>query len=156
MKKELKTGFIRHKIFDSWYYSLYVNGVKTNIYYPEKESDFFICSKEKAEAEKQMIDSGDIFPQDGNFENFDVCGTFYANLQDAKEVDFNGEFFNSIYHSSGSDYSTKEKRDTEMAKIKKETAYWTQWTKKISKNGYQLLSNIGVKFGDCGYTVFFY
>lgn len=152
----LQAEFIKHKIFQSVYYSLFVNGVKTNIYYPEKESTFFICSKEKAEAEAELIRTEQVYPHDGNYENFDICGTFYANLQDAKITDQDGNFWNCLYRVSGSDYTDPATQEKELQEIKKQIAYWTQWTKRIDKATGKLLHNIGVKFYPFGYNVFYY
>ena len=154
--EQIKAEFKRHKVFNSWYYSLFVNGVKTNIYYPEIPSTFFICSKEKAEAEAELIRTGQIFPADGNYENFDICGTFYANLQDAKKVEFDGTFLNFLYHKSGSDYTDPQTQEQELIEIRKNIAYWSQWTKRIDKETGKLLNNIGVKFHPYGYGVFYY
>lgn len=152
----MQTEFKSHKIGTAIYYSLFVNGVKTNVYYPEKESTFFICSKEKAEAEAELIRTGQIYPQDGNYDNFDICATFYANLQDAKKVDQAGKFGNYIFHRSGKDYTTEAAQEAALTEIRKETAYWSQWTKRIDKDNGKLLNNVGVQFGSNGYSVFYY
>ena len=152
----IQAEFIKHKVFKATYYSLFVNGVKTNIYYPEKESTFLICSKEKAEAEAELIRTGQIYPHDGNYENFDICGTFYANLQDAAIVETRPEFFNCLYHVTGKDYTDKATQEEELKQIKTQIAYWSQWTKRIHKDTGKLLNNIGVKFYPYGYDVFYY
>ena len=152
----LKTEFIRHKVFDSWYHSLYVNGQKTNIYYPEMPSTFFLVSKEKAEAEAELIKKLDIFPHDGNYENFDTCGTAYFDLSKAEKVNFDPNYWNNIYRCSGGNYETEQQQEQAMNEIKKQIAHWSQWTKAIDRNTGKILKNIGVKFYPCGYTVFFY
>lgn len=151
----LKTEFKRHKVFNAWYYSLFVNGQKTNIYYPEIPSTFFLVSQEKAEQEAELIKNLDIYPHDGNYENFDTCGTVYFDLSKAEKVNFQGDFYNTIYRCSGSSYETEDEQNKAMQEIKTKIAYWSQWTKAIDKNG-KLLKNIGVKFYPYGYTVFFY
>lgn len=153
---EIFTEFIRHKVFDNYYYSLYVNGKKTNIYYPEIPNEYFLNTKEQAEREAELIKTGQVFPANGNYENFDMCGTFYANLQNAKKVDIKANFENKIMDISGGEYISEEKQNKALEAIKNNIAYWTQWTKRIDKKSGQLLHNIGIKFYPMGYTVFYY
>lgn len=158
MKTNLKVEFRTTRVFESYYQSLYVNDVKTNIYYPEKTSILDPNAKEKAIAEAKLIQDGLIFPHDGNYDMFDICGTYYANFQDAVKVvdEIKDEYKNRIKTVTGKDYSSLEVQEETLSEIRKNIAEWTQWIKRIEPNTYKLLYNIGVKFGNYGYSIFFY
>lgn len=156
MQTVLKTEFKRHKVFNSWYYSLYVNGQKTNIYYPETPDGFFLHTKERAEQEAELIRNLDIYPQHGSYENFDICATAYFDLSKAEKVNFAPNYSNVLFSCTGRCYETEEQQDQEMNEIRKDIAHWSQWTKAIDKQTGKMLKNIGVKFFPYGYTVFFY
>lgn len=155
--EQIKTEFRKKKVGNSIYYSLFVNDIETNIYYPEIPSTFLLNTKEQAEREAELIRTCQVFPQDGNYENFDLCGTYYANLSEAKITDVKYNFLNVIYNVTGyENYTDQSKQDEVMKEIKNKIAEWTQWTKRINPETGELLHNVGVNFKKYGYTVFYY
>lgn len=155
--QNIKVEFKTTRIFESYYQTLYVNDMKTNIYYPEKQSIYDPNAKEKALAEAKLIEEGLIYPINGIFENFDICASFYADLSNANKVDgIKEDYKNRILSRTGKDYSNTDIQAKKLEEIRNNKSEWTQWTKRINPNTYTLLSNIGVKFGNNGYHIFYY
>lgn len=154
--KNLKLEFKSHKIFNAVYNSLHVNSIKTNIYYCDTPTIYNPNEKQKAIAHSKMIENGFIYPEDGNFEMFDICSTFFADLTNAKIVDFKGCNENTISRLLGSSFLDKNLQDKTLSKIQTNKKEWTQWTKKICPKTNTILNNIGINFGENGYSVFFY
>lgn len=150
----MKTEFIKKNLTGRTVcYSLYVNDKETNIFFFEPESTFG-HSKEQVLAQKEMIDNGLVFPDNGDWKDFDFCRSIRFDLSEARQVDDEPYWKNHIYRCTGSDFSSQEIRNRVMAEIKKNKSHLTQWTKRISKSN-ELLNNVGVKFYDYGYIVFF-
>jgi hypothetical protein len=158
MKKVIKSEFRTTRVFESYYQSLYVNDIKTNVYYPEKPSELWPNAHNEAIKTKSLIDNGEIFPYNGDWNMFDICATTYVDLSKAQIVEYDDKcsFLNVIYRCTGNDYSDVNIQLETLNVIRSKTNEFSQWTKQIDRNNFTLYKNIGVQFGNFGYRVFFH
>lgn len=154
MKRKPKTEFVQDE--KGHCKSLYVDGLKTNIYYWLPEYPFYdfhsIKERQKAETVKLLIDTGQILEK--NWEDFDLCRSIHYKigaiiiLPAEQDIPFD----NRILSCSGSDYTNAEAQTNAVAQYFNKKEY-TQWTKRVSGN--TILKRVGIKFYAYGYALGF-
>jgi len=134
-------------------HSLYVNGLKTNVYYFDKNYKFFTSTHSHnlqpyAKFIERLILAGEVFPKDGNWEMFDLCAHCDVIASEVIEIEHEPNWENRVNTMSGCFHIVKEDVLKQCKKIS-----FTQFCKRLVDN--TISSRIGVKFYLTAYEVYF-
>lgn len=147
----IKTQFVHDERLNC--YSLYVNGVKTNTYYFDKPMIHYDHLEAKARAYKikRAIERGILYPENGNWEMFDICGHITVNpaANDFIELQQPPKNTRAIEHGSINSPSFAEI-------VKRYTAQplWTQWVNIFDEATETIKTKYGIHIANYGYSIY--
>lgn len=128
--------------------SLFIDNIETNIYFFENDTE----AEAKAHKTANLIKRGEIYPQDGQWKFFDICGHIEYKIEAIEETQESPGAFNNLLSRSGHPIPQEKKQEIIDSLIGK-TEY-SQWIKMYDKS-LNKLNKLCVKFYPYGYTVFF-
>jgi|SRR5579859_4716375 len=134
--------------------SLYVNNLKTNIYYFTTLSGgkSVEAQQKEAFAMQRLIERGAIYPEDGNWEGFDICASSHFTIDHLKIIDFVPPYSNKLFQATVYYRLAPTDYPGIIASHLGKTE-WTQYCKRLVED--RISNRLGILFGNFGYAVYF-
>jgi len=134
--------------------SLFINDVKTNIYYFTVPSAGKTVAQQQQEAftMQRLIEQGAIYPEDGNWEGFDICDSSHFTIQELVILDFDPPYANKLLSARpGAKIGPADHQKIIASYLHK--TEWTQYSKRLIQD--RISDRVGIRFGSYGYGIYF-
>lgn len=137
-------------------YSLYVDGIKTNMYFFTRPMTGMDIEEEKAQAYlvKKLIEEGKLQPFRGTWDGFDICDACYFTLSAIQVLDpsFRPPFSNQLLNVHTS-YKIELEQHPAIIKELTGKRECTQYCKRLVNA--EISHTVGIRFAAYGYALYF-